>query len=130
MAQKNELVTAEELAIQYRVHPDTVRAWARRRLIPKVQLSRKVIRFDPGAVLAALTRRQNKAGDSTTSMRPDAHAQPVQVWRFLDLAKVVAWMESHADSPEKREATNEPAPDADNAGFVLGSGATERASHE
>jgi DNA-binding transcriptional MerR regulator len=58
MEQATELLTAEEIAERLRVRPDTVRAWSRRRLIPRVRLSPKVIRYDPAAVIAALTGRQ------------------------------------------------------------------------
>ncbi len=51
-----QLVTAVELARQLDVKPDTVRRWSRRGVIPRVQVSNKVIRFDPGAVRAALLR--------------------------------------------------------------------------
>ncbi len=62
MNDTTELLTAEELAERLRVRPDTVRGWARRGLIPKVQLSPKVIRFDPRAVVEAMTRRQASEG--------------------------------------------------------------------
>ena len=48
-----ELLTAEELAQRVRVRPDTVRSWSRRGLIPRVQLSPKVIRYDLQSVIAA-----------------------------------------------------------------------------
>jgi hypothetical protein len=57
-----ELLTAEELGERLRVRPDTVRAWSRRGLIPRLELSYKVIRYDPVAVIAALTDRK-KGGD-------------------------------------------------------------------
>lgn len=57
----NELLTADELAKRLRVRPDTVRNWARRNLIPKVQLTSKVIRFDFDAVVKAMAAaRQTK----------------------------------------------------------------------
>ena len=58
MKQTKELLTADELARRLRVRPDTVRNWARRKLIPRLQLSPKVIRFDLQAVIEAVTARQ------------------------------------------------------------------------
>ncbi len=55
MDRVTELLTARELAKRLRVSPETVRAWARRGSIPAVRLSRKVIRFDADAVIAALS---------------------------------------------------------------------------
>ena len=65
MNQATELLTAEELAERLRIRPGTVRAWSRQRLIPRVQLSPKVIRYDLTAVVEALTEsaaRQLKGG--------------------------------------------------------------------
>jgi excisionase family DNA binding protein len=50
----DELLTAEEVADRLRVNPDTVAVWARRRRIPALRLSRKVIRFRLPEVIAAL----------------------------------------------------------------------------
>ena len=58
MKQRMKLLTAEELAEQLRVRPGTVRMWSRRGVIPRVQVSPKVIRYDFLAVIAALRRRQ------------------------------------------------------------------------
>lgn len=55
MDQATELLTARELAKRLRVSPETVRAWARRGSIPTLRLSRKVIRYNAEAVLAALS---------------------------------------------------------------------------
>lgn len=55
MDQATELVTARELAKRLRVSPETVRAWARRGCIPTLRLSPKVIRYNPEAVMAALS---------------------------------------------------------------------------
>ena len=52
-----KLLTATELAEHLRVRPDTVRTWSRQRVIPRIKLSRKVIRYELAAVVAALTRR-------------------------------------------------------------------------
>lgn len=57
-----DLLTAEELADRLRIRPDTVRTWSRRGLIPKVQLSRKVIRFDLKAVVDAMATRHGGKG--------------------------------------------------------------------
>jgi len=61
MNQKTELLTAEEMAERLRVKPDTVKAWARQGTIPKLKLSHKVIRFDPVAVVAALSKHAKEA---------------------------------------------------------------------
>jgi excisionase family DNA binding protein len=61
MDQTTDLLTARELGKRFRVAPDTVREWARRGSIPTVRLSRKVIRFDLQAVLAALSAARTKA---------------------------------------------------------------------
>ena len=62
MAQATELLTARELAKRLRVSPETVRAWARRGSIPTLRLSRKVVRYDAEAVLAALASMPVKGG--------------------------------------------------------------------
>ncbi len=49
-----ELVTATELAKWLQVTPETVRLWSRRGRIPRVALSRKVIRYNVDAVMRAL----------------------------------------------------------------------------
>lgn len=56
----SELLTAEELAQRFRIRADTVRAWARARIIPSVRVTSKVIRFDFHAVVVALKERQEK----------------------------------------------------------------------
>ncbi len=58
MTGTTELLTANELAERLQVQPETVRGWSRRGLIPKVQLTPKVIRYDFIAVVDAMTRRQ------------------------------------------------------------------------
>ncbi len=63
MHEATDLLTAHELAERLRVSPDTVLTWARRGEIPTLRLSPKVIRFDPRAVLAALTERSEKGVD-------------------------------------------------------------------
>ena len=55
MEQVPELLTATELAERLRVSPETVRSWARRGCIPTMRLSRKAIRYNLEAVLAALS---------------------------------------------------------------------------
>lgn len=55
MEQPTELVTARELAKRLRVAPETIRGWGRRGCIPTLRLSPKVIRYNPDAVLAALS---------------------------------------------------------------------------
>ncbi len=63
MDEQTELLTAHELAERLRVSPETIRGWARHGLIPTLRLSPKVIRFDPQAVVAALTKRSKKGVD-------------------------------------------------------------------
>ncbi len=58
MSDSIDLLTADELANRLHVKPDTVRVWARRGLIPRVQLSPKVIRFELPAAVSALKQRQ------------------------------------------------------------------------
>jgi excisionase family DNA binding protein len=55
MDETTELLTTRELAKRLRVSPETVREWARRRCIPTLRLSPKVIRYNAEAVLAALS---------------------------------------------------------------------------
>ena len=50
-----DLLTADELAKRLKVQPSTVRRWHRDGKIPSVRLTPKVVRFDLGAVLDALT---------------------------------------------------------------------------
>jgi excisionase family DNA binding protein len=49
-----DLLTADELAYRLGVKPGTIREWHRAGRIPCRRLSRKVLRFDLAAVLAAL----------------------------------------------------------------------------
>ena len=58
MKQATELLTARQLAQRFRVSPDTVRAWARRGLIPTIRISRKAMRFNFETVLRALAADQ------------------------------------------------------------------------
>jgi excisionase family DNA binding protein len=53
-----KLLTAHELAARLAVRPSTIRKWARQGRIPEVFLTRKVRRFDFGAVVAALKQVQ------------------------------------------------------------------------
>ncbi len=57
MKNQPKLLTADEVAEELHLRPDTVRGWARRGLIPKVKLSPKVIRFDFSAVVEAMRAR-------------------------------------------------------------------------
>ena len=58
----HDLLTAEQLAERLGVKPRTVRAWLRTGLIPASRLTRKVIRYDLGQVVAALKQRQEAEG--------------------------------------------------------------------
>lgn len=55
-------LTAKQLAKQLKVSPDTVRAWARRGVIPILRISPKVVRFDPIAVLRAISAASARGG--------------------------------------------------------------------
>ena len=52
-----ELLTADELADRLRVRPETIRAWGREGVIPRVRISAKTIRYDLAAVIASLKER-------------------------------------------------------------------------
>jgi excisionase family DNA binding protein len=54
----SDLLTADELTKRMRLKAGTIRSWARRGRIPVVRVSANVMRFDPAAVLAALTARK------------------------------------------------------------------------
>ncbi|MBH07000.1 MAG: hypothetical protein CMJ20_11840 [Phycisphaeraceae bacterium] len=58
-----ELMTAEEVAKRLHIRPDTVRTWSRRGLIPRIQLSPKVVRYDFAAVIEAMRIRHEEGGD-------------------------------------------------------------------
>ena len=53
----NPFLTAEQLAASLGVKPNTVRAWGRRGLIPRVKVSHKVVRYVFDDVVAVLKRR-------------------------------------------------------------------------
>ena len=50
----SELLTADELAGRLKLQPTTVRRWSRLRRIPSIKITRKVVRYDWCAVVAAL----------------------------------------------------------------------------
>jgi len=52
-----ELFTAREIGPLLRLKPETVRKYARDRIIPSIRLNKKVVRFQLESVLEALTRR-------------------------------------------------------------------------
>lgn len=54
----NELITAQELAERLKLTPETVKLWAREGKIPVIRITPKTVRFDPVAVLAALSQRE------------------------------------------------------------------------
>ena len=60
MDQATEFLTARELAKRLRVSTETVRTWSRRGAIPTLRLSRKVVRYNPAAVFAALSVEATK----------------------------------------------------------------------
>jgi len=53
---RDDLLTATELAERLRVKPSTVLDWQRAGRIPAIRLSHKILRFNLGEVVAALTR--------------------------------------------------------------------------
>ena len=59
MAKK--LVTSEQLAKELSVGVDTIKNWGRTGRIPRIRISRKIIRFDRDAVLSALSQAGVKA---------------------------------------------------------------------
>jgi len=60
MEKATDLLTAKELAKRLRVSPETVRAWARQGRIPTLRLSRKALRYNLEAVIAALSATPTK----------------------------------------------------------------------
>jgi len=63
---ETDLLTAEELAARLHVRPSTVREWARRRRIPAVRLSPKVVRFSLAAAVETLSRSMDSAARPET----------------------------------------------------------------
>ena len=53
----SRLLTANGLAEELSLKPETVRAWARQRLIPSIRPSPKVLRFDLQEVMSALREK-------------------------------------------------------------------------
>lgn len=53
----DEWLKADEIAQRLKVKPETVRAWARRRLIPAIRINCKTVRFDFDEVRRALIAR-------------------------------------------------------------------------
>lgn len=52
----NKLVTAEEIAQELNVSPSTVTEWGRQGKIPRVKISRKIIRYDKDNTLLVLSQ--------------------------------------------------------------------------
>jgi excisionase family DNA binding protein len=50
-----KLLTAEQLARELRVGAETIVGWGRNGKIPRIRISRKIIRFDRDAVLKVLS---------------------------------------------------------------------------
>jgi excisionase family DNA binding protein len=59
-----ELLTVAQLAERLQIRPRTVQAWARKRRIPAVRLSAKVIRFYWRQVLLAIQKRAERRKDT------------------------------------------------------------------
>lgn len=66
------LITAEELATNLDLKPDTIKRWARTNIIPSLKLSGKVVRFDVNEVEAAL---REKAAEGRRRTRKEADRQ-------------------------------------------------------
>jgi excisionase family DNA binding protein len=50
-----QYVTCKQLAAMLGVKPDTVRHWAKSGLVPYLRVGEQTLRFDPEAVIAALS---------------------------------------------------------------------------
>jgi excisionase family DNA binding protein len=50
-----KLLTAEQLARELRVGAETIVGWGRSGKIPRIRISRKIVRFDRDAVLKVLS---------------------------------------------------------------------------
>ena len=57
----SRLLTADELAARLRVSPATVREWARRKQIPSIRISHKIIRYDFADVVASLKQTETES---------------------------------------------------------------------
>lgn len=57
------LLTLDELSTRLRLHPTTTRGLWRRRVIPAIVIGHRTLRFDYGAVLAALQAAGDPAAD-------------------------------------------------------------------
>ena len=53
-------ITAKELAVLLGLRVDTVRRWGRQGILPRIKLSRNVIRFDTEEVHKAISERNRK----------------------------------------------------------------------
>jgi excisionase family DNA binding protein len=51
-----KLLTTEQLAKELSVGAETVEKWGRTGKIPRIQISRKIVRYDRNAVLSALAQ--------------------------------------------------------------------------
>jgi len=60
MNREADWMTARELAERLRVTPETVRDWSRRGCIPTLRLSRKALRYNLEAVVAAVSAHPEK----------------------------------------------------------------------
>ena len=58
-----ELLTADELAGRLRVRAATIRLWGRQGRIPRIEISAKVIRYDPAAIIQFLHDRMTPNTD-------------------------------------------------------------------
>lgn len=72
-----KLLSASQLATRYGVRPKTIRTWARRRILPVIQLSSRCLRFDPQACDAALDRRNMLAAESPDPALPGSSPTPI-----------------------------------------------------
>jgi predicted site-specific integrase-resolvase len=58
-----KLMTAKQLAKELAVGIDTIEDWGRTGRIPRIRISRKIIRYDRNAVLSELSQAGEKANE-------------------------------------------------------------------
>jgi len=56
-----KLLTAEQLAKELRVGAETIVGWGRSGKIPRIQISRKIVRYDRDVVLSILSQTEKLA---------------------------------------------------------------------
>ncbi len=66
----NPFLTAEQLAANLGVRPDTIRDWGRRGLIPRIKLSHKIVRYDLEDVVAVLLKKRESDRETAPQLEP------------------------------------------------------------